>query len=113
MLADAKASNGDMIIGEKSLLLFLCFVRLGVNNVAAASIASAADDERGLLEGDGKLDIFFGNLGRFFFDFLRFLFVFESGVALNDFPSNPDFFISKSKLLLTSALLFLLIFEFQ
>ena len=45
MVADAKASRGDIIVVEK---FFLSLVRRGVSSVAAASIASAADDVRGL-----------------------------------------------------------------
>ena len=52
IVADANASNGDIIIEGKLFLLFLFLIRRGVNNVAAASIASAAEDVRGLLTGD-------------------------------------------------------------
>ena len=110
IVADAKASNGDIIVVEKR---FLPLVRRGVSNVAAASIASAADDVLGLFgEIDiGRLDIVFGRRGLFFFGFLNF--DFETGVVLDESFGITFFCISDKRVFRACALEILRIFEFQ
>ena len=110
MVADAKASRGDIIVVEK---FFLSLVRRGVSNVSAASIASTAEDVLGLFgEIDaGRLDIVFGRRGLFFFDFLNF--DFETGVVFDESFGIAFFCISVKRLFLACALEILRIFEFQ